>query len=88
MRDFAFQLETAPTHLSGAAASWYQSQRTRVQTWDDFEQMFKETFIPKRNLTPFWKSMTGRVQKSKEELSFSFHEKLALCQQLDLTFQK
>lgn len=84
----SFMLETARTHLMGAAQFWYEGRRQNLTSWKDFKQEFTKTFIPERNITALWKTMQSRMQTSKESISYYFHEKISLCKQLNLSFEE
>lgn len=83
-----YKLETARTHLLGAAKAWYQSRQNIIHNWDDFRQQFRNTFVHEENLTHLWKTMTTRVQRAKEDISAYFHDKVRLCKSLNLSFDE
>lgn len=83
-----FLLETARTHLVGAAFSWYQVKKDCIHTWKEFREEFQNTFIHNRNLTSLWTTMNSRQQGSKEDISSYYYEKIKLCKQLGLHFEE
>ncbi|CAG9822055.1 unnamed protein product [Phaedon cochleariae] len=84
----AFMLETARTHLVGAAFHWYEARKSSLTNWPAFREESKGTFVHERQLTSLWKEMTSRVQGPKDDLSTYLHEKVKLCSQLLLDFEK
>lgn len=84
----AFTLDTARTHLVGAARYWYEARRDRLTSWQAFRAEFSNTFILKDTTSSLWKNMSSRVQNPKEDLSLYFHEKVQLCNKLNLPFEE
>lgn len=82
----AYSLETARTHLSGAARHWFETRKTDIVGWEDFQYHFKKTFVRQESITHLWKQMTARIQTANENISLYFHEKVNLCKRLDLFF--
>ncbi|KAF2890188.1 hypothetical protein ILUMI_15985 [Ignelater luminosus] len=81
-----FILESAKTHLIGAAKSWYNSNIPELNTWENFKDRFEKTFCMEASLTDKWNRMVKRIQRSGESLSIYFHDKYGLCKTLKLTF--
>ncbi|KAF2891721.1 hypothetical protein ILUMI_14452, partial [Ignelater luminosus] len=81
-----FILESAKTHLIGAAKSWYNSNIPELNTWENFKDRFEKTFCMEASLTDKWNKMVKRIQKSGESLSIYFHDKYGLCKALNLNF--
>ncbi|KAF2897881.1 hypothetical protein ILUMI_08295 [Ignelater luminosus] len=81
-----FILESAKTHLIGAAKSWYNSNIPELNTWENFKDRFEKTFCMEASLTDKWNRMVKRIQRSGESLSIYFHDKYGLCKALNLTF--
>ncbi|KAH0808186.1 hypothetical protein GEV33_014604 [Tenebrio molitor] len=83
-----FRLETARSHLVGAAKNWYVAHRGDIKTWDDFVTKFSKTFGVSASLTDCWRAMEKRQQKNGESVSAYFHEKYKLCKKLNLSFSE
>jgi hypothetical protein len=83
-----FRLETARSHLVGAAKNWYIAHRGDIKTWDDFVTKFSKTFGVSASLTDCWRAMEKRQQKNGESVSAYFHEKYKLCKKLNLSFSE
>jgi hypothetical protein len=81
-----FRLETARSHLVGAAKNWYIAHRGDIKTWADFVTKFSKTFGVSASLTDCWRAMEKRQQKSGESVSTYFHDKYKLCKKLNLSF--
>ncbi|KAF2894005.1 hypothetical protein ILUMI_12168 [Ignelater luminosus] len=81
-----FILESAKTHLIGAAKSWYNSNIPELNTWENFKDRFEKTFCMEASLTDKWNRMVKRIQRSGESLSIYFHDKYGLCKALNLNF--
>ncbi|KAJ8915281.1 hypothetical protein NQ315_014789 [Exocentrus adspersus] len=84
----AFKLQTACTHLTGAAKSWYQGRACEIKNWEDFEIAFRKTFIFEESKTDLWSRMQKRVQKTGENISSYFHDKVTLCKICGLSFNE
>lgn len=82
----AINLETARTHLVGAASAWYKGRRDEIRTWEEFVTKFKKTFMTETTLTERWNALNQRVQKTNESTQVYFHDKMKLCHDLNLTF--
>jgi hypothetical protein len=83
-----FRLETARSHLVGAAKNWYVAHRGDIKTWDDFVTKFSKTFGVSASLTDCWRAMEKRQQENGESVSAYFHEKYKLCKKLNLSFSE
>lgn len=83
-----FLFETARSHLCGAAKFWYQSRCDEVKDWSSFKNAFSKTFLLSKTKTELWKEMQSRAQGAKENISVYFHEKIALCKELKLSFEE
>lgn len=83
-----FMLETARVHLTGAAANWFGSHQGKVNSFCDFERIFRKTFKFNENLTECWEKMRRRRQGVRENTVAYFHEKYALCKRLKLSFME
>ncbi|KAF2896420.1 hypothetical protein ILUMI_09754, partial [Ignelater luminosus] len=59
-----FILESAKTHLIGAAKSWYNSNIPELNTWENFKDRFEKTFCMEGGLTDKWNRMVKRIQRS------------------------
>jgi hypothetical protein len=81
-----FRLETARSHLVGAAKNWYIAHRGDIKTWADFVTKFSKTFGVSASLTDCWRAMEKRQQENGESVSAYFHEKYKLCRKLNLSF--
>ncbi|KAF2891372.1 hypothetical protein ILUMI_14801, partial [Ignelater luminosus] len=81
-----FILESAKTHLIGAAKSWHNSNIPELNTWENFKDRFEKTFCMEASLTDKWDRMVKRIQRSGESLSIYFHDKYGLCKALNLNF--
>lgn len=79
-----FKLDSARTHLTGAATHWYNARS--FHSWLDFTTQFKKSFVGGSSLPERWKKMQLRVQTKGESTNLYFHEKVMLCQDLDLDF--
>jgi hypothetical protein len=83
-----FRLETARSHLVGAAKNWYIAHRGDIKTWADFVTKFSKTFGVSASLTDCWRAMEKRQQENGESVSAYFHEKYKLCKKLNLSFSE
>ncbi|XP_050522349.1 uncharacterized protein LOC126894981 [Daktulosphaira vitifoliae] len=82
-----FKLETAFSKIDGPAKHWIQGRN--FNSWDEFEQKFKATFIgPELSMIERMKRMTIRVQSKNESLVEYFHDKCRLCRALKLPFNE
>ncbi|KAI4463161.1 retrotransposon gag protein [Holotrichia oblita] len=71
----SFTLATARLQLSDAAKHWYESRYQSIQSWEDFEIVFRNTFCKDISLTECWKLMQKKTQGPKESVNSYFHEK-------------
>ncbi|KAF2890971.1 hypothetical protein ILUMI_15202 [Ignelater luminosus] len=81
-----FILESAKTHLIGAAKSWYNSKIPELNTLENLKDRFEKTFCMEASLTDKWNRMVKRIQRSGESLSIYFHDEYGLCKALNLNF--
>ncbi|XP_064466392.1 uncharacterized protein LOC135377709 [Ornithodoros turicata] len=81
-----FQLETAKSHLNGAALDWYRSRRSKMTSWKEFEERFTRTFISQANAAEKFRRMKERVQQRNESTVAYFHAKIRLCTEANLDF--
>ncbi|KAF2906091.1 hypothetical protein ILUMI_00085 [Ignelater luminosus] len=58
-----FNLETAKTHLTGAAKSWYNSNIAELNTWKNPKDRFEKTFCMEVNLINKWNKMLKRMSR-------------------------
>ncbi|KAK9685562.1 Zinc knuckle [Popillia japonica] len=84
----AFAYETARSNLEGAAKYWLKGRYSTVTDWHTFKNAFKKTFIYEKSKSECWQRMQAHIQGVKENSSAYFHEKVALCQELDLSFKE
>lgn len=84
----AFTLQTAKSHLTGAAKFWFSSRAAAITTFPQFKDAFSSTFVFPESKTECWHNMQARVQRPKENLSTYFHEKMAMCKKLELSFEE
>ncbi|KAK9739910.1 Retroviral aspartyl protease [Popillia japonica] len=83
-----FILETAKNHLIGPARHWYEAHYLQLSNWSTFKTAFQRTFVRKENVTTIFKKMSARIQGIKESNSSYFHDKIRLCNALNLTFDE
>lgn len=81
-----FALETAGTHLKGGVYHWYTLRSPEVNIWQQFQELFKNTFLVRGSMTERWRRMVERVQKKGESLPAYYHEKVKLCRKVELDF--
>ena len=81
-----FLLETAKSHLVGAAKDWYHSRSAEISSWDDFERIFRRTFYSQTRAAERWRRMQERVQQRNENTAAYFHAKVRLCRDAHLDF--
>lgn len=84
----AFAFQTACGHLVGAAKYWLQARRNEITSWELFVPAFRKTFVFSKSKSDVWKRMQERSQTARENISFYFHEKIALCKELELSFHE
>jgi hypothetical protein len=58
--DQTIMLEMATQHLTGCAHDWFQYYEEEIQTWEDFEEKFKENFEDQRTVTEKFEEMKNR----------------------------
>ncbi|KAK9693088.1 hypothetical protein QE152_g34437 [Popillia japonica] len=83
-----FTLQTARSHLVGAAKHWLEGKR-EFYDWNEFEQAFRKTFVfenKKENKNDLWNHMQNRTQAKEENICIYYQEKVALCKSLNLPF--
>ncbi|KAL1439361.1 hypothetical protein MTO96_010374 [Rhipicephalus appendiculatus] len=81
-----FLLETAKSHLVGAAKDWYHSRSAEISSWEDFERTFRRTFYSQTRAAERWRRMQERVQQRNENTAAYFHAKVRLCRDARLDF--
>ena len=82
----SFTLETARSHLRRGARHWLR--RRDLPTWAAFKTAFTKTFIGSDSLTDRWQRMTSRIQQKGESLTAYFHEKMRMCEEVNLPFKE
>lgn len=79
-----FKLDSARTHLTGAAKYWYDAHT--FSNWEGFTTQFNKTFVGGTSLPDRLKKMQLRVQGKGESTNLYFHGKVMLCQDIGLEF--
>nr|CAI5835137.1 unnamed protein product [Callosobruchus analis] len=73
--------------LVGAAKYWLAA-KPEVCDWPTFKYAIQKTFLFRKSKTEQWKAMQNCVQRSKEQASTCFIQKITLCKSLGLTFSE
>ncbi|XP_042148722.1 uncharacterized protein LOC121837217 [Ixodes scapularis] len=81
-----FLLETAKSHLTGAAKDWLRSRHAEIASWEDLEYQFRRTFVRQTRAAERWRRMQDRVQQRNESTISYFHSKIRLCGEANLDF--
>lgn len=71
-------------HLVGAAHDWWLSRVQTITEWADFETTFKKTFVAEVSFTQRYAQMQARCQAKDESTTMYFHNKVRLCQAVNL----
>jgi hypothetical protein len=82
----AFKLESARTHLVGAAHHWFAGGGDDVTTWASFCTNFRATFSTSAGLPLKWRRLTELIQRKGENTHEYFHQKVRYCRDLNLEF--
>ncbi|XP_040074772.1 uncharacterized protein LOC120846931 [Ixodes scapularis] len=82
----AFLLETAKSHLTGAAKDWLRSRHAEIASWEDLEYQFRRTLVSQTRAAERWRRMQHRVQQQNESTIAYFHSKIRLCGEENLDF--
>ncbi|KAL1421766.1 hypothetical protein MTO96_022815 [Rhipicephalus appendiculatus] len=82
----AYTLETAKARFVGAAKDWYRSRSSQITSWEEFEVLFRRTFVSQTRVAERWRRMQERVQQRNESTTAYFHSKVRLCQEVNLDF--
>ncbi|KAH7985965.1 hypothetical protein HPB49_026183 [Dermacentor silvarum] len=61
-------------------------EEIRSQTWSDFEERFRRTFVSQTRAAERWRKMHERVQQRNESSVAYFHAKVRLCKEANLDF--
>jgi hypothetical protein len=84
--DQTIMLEMARQHLTGCARDCFQYYEEEIQTWEDFEEKFKENFEDHRTVTEKFEEMKNREQQPNERVQEYFYSKMKMCKNLKLSF--
>jgi hypothetical protein len=84
--DQTIMLEMATQHLTGCAHDWFQYYEEKIQTWEDFEEKFKENFEDQRTVTEKFEEMKNREQQPNERVEEYFYSKMKMCKNFKLSF--
>ncbi|KAG0414376.1 hypothetical protein HPB47_008461 [Ixodes persulcatus] len=77
-----FLLETAKSHLTGAAKDWLRSRHAEIASWEDLEYQFRRTFVSQFRAAERWSRMQDRVQQRNESTIAYFHSKIHTREQV------
>lgn len=84
----AIMVQTAISQLKVAAKSWYSVRSRQITNWQHFRSAFEKTFVFEPNEIDLWTKMQSHVQHTNESLSAYFHKKVALCRELNFSFNE
>ncbi|KAM7283802.1 uncharacterized protein ISCGN_000907 [Ixodes scapularis] len=80
----SFLLESAKSHITGAAKDWLRSRSADITSWEEFEDHFCRTFVSQTRER--WRRMQDRVQQWSESTTAYLHSKVRLCKEAGLDF--
>lgn len=78
-------LEAAHANLEGPARQWYVNRG--LNSWFDFEEQFKRTFVRKPSVAIRWKDLIERAQGNNEDVLEYCHDKIKMSKDLDLDIE-
>lgn len=65
---------------------WYHNRRSRIPSWDEFEEHLRKVFISQTNTAERFRRMNERVQQWNESTLTYLHAKVPLCGQANMEF--
>ena len=79
-------VKIAIAHLSGSAAHWAELRLERLTTVANFEREFRATYVGATSTLDKWRVLQDRAQMNNEATCVYFFDKLAMCDELGLSF--
>ncbi|KAM7283241.1 uncharacterized protein ISCGN_000370 [Ixodes scapularis] len=83
----SFLLESAKSHITGAAKDWLRSRSADITSWEEFEDLFRRIFVSQTRAVERWRRMQDRVQQRSESTASYLHSKVRLCKEAGLDFR-